>query len=526
MKIPTQSQMQNIDSATISQGTPAEQLMFRAGTVICETIIQDIKIHKKSKIAIIIGPGNNGGDGIVTAGLLKKKGYKKIKLFFTKNPNDLTGSSFYYYKKYKNIQNRLISESALLKKYVLELKESDVIIDALFGTGVSRAIEGIYGELIESLRDFTGKIISIDLPSGLYTNSSVLPKRAIQADYTITIGLPKISLLLYPSKNYVGKLFIRNIGFSEDLLKDETILWNFYTQDDALLDKPKRFEDSFKNFYGHLPIWAGSIGKTGAAVLSSSAALKAGAGLVSLFCEDSLNTIFETKLTEVMTLPISYTDKITSLKIMEKFCKDKPVFLIGPGLGTTQPVSILLQKILSFYKSILILDADGINLLSNNLSILKDFEGQLILTPHLGEMSRLIDKPIKKITPEIFPEIQAFSKQYKAYVVLKASNTILFTPENEQIYINSTGNSALAKAGSGDVLSGIIASVVLQNKEQSLRLNQPFSLSRSILFGIWLHGKAGEIQSEKMNKRSVCATDIISSISDGYNFLEKEYKDV
>jgi len=522
MKIPTQSQMQNIDSDTISQGMPAEQLMFRAGNVVCETIIKNIKIHKKSKIAIIIGPGNNGGDGIVTARLLKKKGYKKIKLFFTKNPKDLTGSPFYYYKKYKNRQSRLISETSLLKKYLSELKESDVIIDALFGTGVSRAIEGIYGELIDSLSDFKGKIISIDLPSGLYTDLSILPKRVIHADYTITIGLPKISLLLYPSKNHVGKLFIKNIGFSEDLLKDEKILWNLYTKEDAVLDRPKRFEDSFKNFYGHLLIWAGSIGKTGAAVLSSSGALRTGAGLVSLFCEDSLNTIFETKLTEVMTLPISYTDKITSLKIMEDFSKDKPVFLIGPGLGITQPVAVLLQKILSFYKGILILDADGINLLSNNLNILKDFKGHLILTPHLGEMSRLIDKPIKKITPEIFPEIQAFSKQYKAYIVLKASNTILFTPENEQIYINSTGNSALAKAGSGDVLAGLIASVVLQNKEQSLRLNQPFSLSGSILFGIWLHGKAGEIQSEKMNKRSVCATDIIFSISDVYNFLEKE----
>jgi ADP-dependent NAD(P)H-hydrate dehydratase / NAD(P)H-hydrate epimerase len=300
--------------------------------------------------------------------------------------------------------------------------------------------------------------------------------------------------------------------------EDKTI---FFRKKDAVACLPDRPADTHKNDFGYLAVWAGSTGKTGAACLTAAAALRAGAGLVTILCPADAQPVVAAGTLESMTLPLS-PDPVQAVDVMTHFLENKKVMVAGPGIGTSDWSRQLLASLFSSFKGILILDADGLNLLSLYPALRDGFNGTLVLTPHVGEMSRLLGKKFTSVTPELIDDTLSYSRKNKAYIVLKSSKTIVINPENNRILVNTTGNSGLAKAGSGDVLSGIIGASIGQNFEAMQRRKKEFDLVRTLGFSVWLHGHAGDLAVKKINKRSLLASDIIHHLGPAFDQLESQ----
>lgn len=505
MKVVTSNEMREIDSITINEiGVPSSVLMERAGLAVVK-IIKDLSIENK-KIIVIAGNGNNGGDGIVVARNLKNDGWD-VKTFIFSEPEKLKEDTFKQYKiainygiKFENIKNFLNQSSVLKKEY-------NLLVDAIFGTGLSKDITDIYKDTIELINKSNFKVISIDIPSGISSDNGQILGTAIKADYTITFGLPKRGHFLYPGFLNTGILFIENIGFPEYLLTSDNLKVELLEKNYIRSIIPERLKYSHKNTYGHAFIIAGSEGKTGACLMSAKACLKSGAGLVTIGIPESLKYIYQSRVTEEMTyiLP-DKGDGTLSYKAIDriiKFIEEKAdLIAIGPGLGISNDITKIVKKIIRMSKKPIIIDADAINSLKEHIDIFYEKKADIIITPHPGEMMRLSNIESKELIEKNRIEFaQSFSTKYNIYLILKGVPTIIATPEGH-VYINPTGNPGMATAGTGDVLTGIISGLLAQNK----------SPLNSCLLGVYIHGLAGDIASKVIGEIPLTATDIINYI--------------
>lgn len=508
MKVTTAEQMQELDRKAIEiYRIPGIVLMENAGRGAAEEILKAFPEMKKKRVAIISGKGNNGGDGFVIARYLMNRGVS-VRVFLLTEPKALRGDAETNYFIFHRMKGEVIPvpSSKEYQKAKKEIEKADLLVDAIFGTGLDAEVRGYYREVIDHLNTLQKPIVAVDIPSGLSADTGKPLGTAIRATLTLTFGLPKIGLLISPGVEYVGTLKVIDIGFPNRLIEEEQIQTYLIEKEEIYkwLSIPRRL-DTHKGDYGHLLVIAGSVGKTGAAAMACEAALRMGAGLVTLAIPKSLNPIMEMKLTEVMTEPLPETQKQTlSLKAYSpllRLCENKKAVLIGPGIGTHPETQTLILKLIKTLNLPMILDADGLNALATQAKFPSLNHPLFILTPHPGEMARLIHSTSKEVQENRIGISRAFSTSNRVYLVLKGFRTLIATPTGD-IYINPTGNPGLASGGTGDVLSGMIGGLICQG----------FDPLSSLQAAVYLHGLAGDEVAKEMGEKSLVATDLIKKI--------------
>jgi ADP-dependent NAD(P)H-hydrate dehydratase / NAD(P)H-hydrate epimerase len=524
MKVVTAEEMREIDRKTIEEfGISGRVLMERAGTAVAAKIRE---IYGRKKIIVLSGGGNNGGDGMLAAGILNNEGWD-VTVFLASKPGRLKGDTLSQYEAVLRAGVSVKQAETLLEHKTDFLRPNTIIIDALFGTGLGKDITGSCSDLIGVLNRSKLSIIAVDIPSGISSDTGQVMGNAIKADCTVTFGLPKRGHLLYPGAEYTGRLFVENIGFPAELLKSDNLTVELPERDNVLSLIPERKKYSYKGNYGHVLLVAGSRGKTGAAIMAAKACLRAGAGLVTIGVPESLAGIFQTRVTEEMTLLLpDKGDGTLSKKALDGIFgyleKTAGLIAIGPGIGVSNDTEKIIERLILHSNSPIIIDADGLNSLKGNTKIFRKAKTPVILTPHPGEMAQLMRRQSKKeqcktINSGLRTEIEkdrintavSFVKETGTFLVLKGVPTIIASPDG-RAFINSTGNPGMSTAGTGDVLTGMIAGFLGQGLKP---------LNASIL-GVYMHGLAGDIAAYEKGEHSLIASDIIDSISAAFKMMK------
>ena len=514
MKVVTSQQMREIDRKAIEENNLSGRiLMENAGFRIFQSLKNIYPDLRLKKIIIFSGSGNNGGDGFVVARHLYDYGVK-VKVFLLAPFNKIKGEA----EENLNILNKMgveliETETVKLEEIQRTVRNSDLIIDAILGTGLQGKVTGLKAKIIDSINIIKKEVVAIDVPSGLDADTGKIEGPCIKAAHTITLALPKIGLLIFPGASYAGKVMVEDIGIPSYLLKNKIIKTNMITQEIVKSLLPLRATYSHKGSFGKVLILAGSVGMTGAAYLASKAAMRSGTGIVVLGIPRSLNQIMEIKLTEVITLPLAETVKQslgeeaeeTILKLMKNFS----VLGIGPGISRQAETQGLVRKIIKKSNIPLVVDADAIYALSEDPAILKKTKVPLVITPHPGEMAQLIKKDVNYILNNQIDISREIAQKYGIVVVLKGARTIIANQEGE-VYINVGDNSGMATGGSGDVLTGIICSLIAQGTDN-------FSAA---IIGVYIHSIAGSLARDIKGERGMIAGDILSQVPQAFLSLE------
>jgi NAD(P)H-hydrate epimerase len=499
-------QMQALDKKAIeTYGIPSIVLMENAGKVVVDEIIKARNTY--SKVIIVCGPGNNGGDGFVIARHLYNL-FVPVKVFVVGKASELNHDAMLNYSILKKLDFEIdeISDDAGLIKFEKFLRRDNLIVDSIFGTGMSREIQGIFAKVIIAINEMADMVLSVDLPSGINGNDGHVLGVAVEADKTVALVIPKVGNIMFPGSDYNGELIIKGIGVPDMIIEQVGIKYNLITRDIIEPLVPHRKRNSHKGDYGKGQIIAGSIGLAGAAILACKAALRTGMGLLKLYIPESLNMLITTSVPEVITIPLNEVRRgVIGISNFQKIIEDASwadVIAIGPGCGVNAEVSELIKRLLNESVIPLVIDADGINALSKSLYWLEEKKCPVILTPHVGEMSRLTGLSADEINASPIDIAVQFSQKWDTIVVLKGARTVIATPSGE-VYVNINGNSGMATAGSGDVLTGIITSLIAQGLEP---------VQASIL-GVFIHGRAGDIMVEQRGEHGLLAGDLILGLT-------------
>ena len=500
MKIFTVENIRLADLYTIqNEPISSVQLMERASSLCAEWIFSNCKYH--TKFAIFCGNGNNGGDGFAIARMLYLKGFN-IDIFINKEQLKFSDDALINYKRLKDISGISVKDFHEVSTYNFD--EKTVIIDALFGTGLSRKLEGIFKTVIEVLNSKNNTKISIDIPSGLFADQINDENSIIfKTDYTLTFQFWKKTFLHPEIGVFAGKAIVLDINLAQEFIEN-TQTDDFVIDDEIILNIFKIRQDfAHKGTYGKSIIVGGSYGKIGAVVLATKSALKTGSGLTFVLAPNCGYGILQTNVPEAMFIEGG-----------EKFInqiedEEKTVFGIGPGLGTEKETEKALLEFLENHQAPLILDADALNIISKDKNSLELIPKKSIITPHPKEFERLFGKT--KNSFERLDLAKTKAKELGIYIILKDHHTQVVTPEGKVFY-NITGNSGLAKGGSGDILTGIITSL----------LAQKYSEQEATILGVWLHGKAADFAAEKYSKEAMQPTDVINELGNVFLYLNKK----
>jgi len=495
IKIFSAQQIREADSYTIEQEPISSiDLMERASKKCSDWILQNL--NETNHYTIFCGTGNNGGDGLAIARLLMNNG-KQVKVYGINTGNE--SSDFLVNK------NRLLKESIHYAEFKVTdlpvIRKDEIIIDALFGTGLNKEISGIAAECIKFINSTDAMVISIDMPSGLRADYPLFETKSeiVKADVTLSFQFPKRSFLYPSTGNYVGAIVLLDIGLNAEFIEKEKTNFYFITQNDiAEIIKP-RSDFDHKGSYGHALIIAGSFGKMGAAILSAKSCLRTGAGLITVHVPKCGVSILQTAFPEAMVIADEEEQYISSAKLTTTF----NAIGVGPGMGTHQQTATMLKKLIQDYRTPIVFDADAINILAENKTWLSFLSPGCIFTPHLKEFERLTSKPSDDFQRQ---ELQLeFSKKYQCYVLLKGHYSSLTTPDGN-CFFNSTGNAGMATAGSGDVLTGIITSFIAQG----------YSCKQACIAAMYLHGLAGDLAAKEKGKHALIASDIIEHLPNAF----------
>lgn len=498
MKILTAQQIREVDAKTISYNQISSlQLMKQASKAFFDWFTSKYS-DKSLSIAVFSGIGNNGGDGLVVARMLHKSGYK-VKIFLVEYSQSYSEDCAHNLRRAK-AENISIHKIVIAEDIPQQI-DNDIVIDAIFGTGLNREIEGIGKSVIEKINSCNHKVVSIDIPSGVSLDKPTT--FAIQADETVTLQIPKLALYLPDNHQYVGNLHIVDIGLSNKAIEESESDCFLLTQSDIKPILKPLSKYAHKGVFGHALIVGGSIGKIGSVCLASKAALRSGCGLITAYVPRCGVFPLQSNLPEAMVIADSGENFLSDIN----FDIAVDAVGIGVGMGKMPETQETFHRFLSQNDKPLVIDADGLNILSENKDWFKLLPSKTILTPHPKELSRLIgewSEDYDKINKVI-----AFAKKYDVIVVVKGTNSLIVDSEN--VFVNSTGTPALATAGSGDVLTGIITSLLAQGYE-------PLQAAK---LGVFLHGLTGNITANKTHTRSFIASDIIKNIGKAYFEIEK-----
>ena len=516
MKILSVDKIREADAFTIEhEPVDSIDLMERAASKVYEWFVKRCKT-KEVNVKIFCGTGNNGGDGLALARMLYFTGVIP-QVFIVRVSDKMSRDCEINYNRLKDCRDvTLVASETEIPMYdifseedIPLVEDDDIIIDAIFGSGLNRAVEGFAAELIKYLNNNNAIRIAVDIPSGLFADggvqamSSVLcsptsvlrPQPIFKADYTLSFQFPKLAFMFPECDAYVGQWEVLDIGLHKDFIDDVETL-NFYTTEDmAMPILRKRTKFSHKGIYGHALLVAGSSGKTGAALLSAEACLRTGVGLLTAHLPKEA----------LLPMQIYLPEAMTSVDKSETHCTEINDILpytaigVGPGLGKNPETVILLKKIIQEATQPLVLDADALNIIAENPTWLSFLPNDTILTPHPKEFERLFG-----MTNNSYERLELqrqMSVAHNIIIVLKGAHTAITFP-NGTCFFNSTGNPGMATAGSGDILTGMILSLLAQR----------YSPEEAALLGVYLHGKAGDVAAKEMGENSMMARDIVKSI--------------
>jgi hydroxyethylthiazole kinase-like uncharacterized protein yjeF len=500
MKVVTGGVMQDIDRRTIEEyGVSGLTLMENAGRGCVELILARFGTGP-GRASIMAGKGNNGGDGYVIARHLQERGWR-VATFVIARREDISGDAL--------INLDLLPDAAVvfcpapgqLDRYEADIRESTVIVDALLGTGLQSEVRGVYAEAIALINSADRPLIAVDIPSGIDAATGKVLGCAVRADMTVTFALAKLGHILFPGADYGGDLHIVDIGIPAEVL-NQTEGYEFL---DAAAVRPllcRRDRIAHKGSFGHCLIIAGSTGKTGAAAMAANSAVRTGAGLVTLAIPASINAILEVKTSEAMTLPLpdfgnGYLSGHAGKVIAEAFV-GKDALALGPGISWHPETALLVRELVEQAKIPLVIDADGLNALSEDMSVLLRKQGTaVILTPHPGEMARLAGIATAVVEADRIGIAREMAARYKVYIILKGARTVIAAPDG-RIAINGSGNPGMASGGMGDVLTGVLVALLGQGHD-------PFPACK---LGVFLHGFAADLVAAEKGEIGMSATDL------------------
>lgn len=500
IKIFSSEQVKKADLFTI-QNEPIKSidLMERAANE-CFNWLKKFNSLADFTFFIFCGPGNNGGDGLAIARLLKEFGCKLTVII----PDETSQKSVDFAENLLRANNCGIQILYLKDAFSINIPKNGLIIDALFGTGLSRSLTGIYAELIELINKTDCVTISIDIPSGLFADSATSKNNSaiVKADYTLSFEFPKLGLLLPENDDYVGDWHILPIGIHQDFIKSEACKHFLVQKSDvrSILKPRKRF--SHKGSFGHAYLIGGSKGKIGAAVLMAKACLRAGSGLTTIHVPGCGYQILQSTVPEVMVTVDDRDEECSRIIMNDKWT----AIGVGPGLGSLRSSANLVKLLIQEANVPLLLDADALNILSENKTWMAFLPQGSVLTPHPGEFARLAGQ-----TDNSFERLSVLKElciKFGINIVLKGAFTIVCSPLGN-CYFNPTGNSGMAKGGSGDALTGIITSLLAQG----------YNPTEACIAGVYLHGLAADIAVLKQSTESLIASDIIENLGNAFNKL-------
>ncbi|HUM82501.1 MAG TPA: NAD(P)H-hydrate dehydratase [Lachnospiraceae bacterium] len=489
--IVTAAQMKECDRDTITNlGIPSLVLMERAALGIAEEVLGYLIVSGKEKtgrVLCVCGTGNNGGDGIACARILFMKGIN-TEIFYTGEPDKGTPETVKEAEIAENLQIPVVSEP--------HFQVYDVIVDAIFGIGLSRDLGGIYKETVEKINLSGAFIVAADISSGIDADTGRIHGTAVKADKTVTMQYEKAGQIFYPGAKYSGKVSVLDIGIREKLTGPRQ---KELTEEDIPGLLKKRDPAGNKGTFGKVLIIAGSKNMSGASYFAGLAALRTGAGMVRLLTEESNREIIQKQLPEVMLE--TWTNADEAVKEIERNLSWADAIAAGPGLGKSETVKKIIAYLLENAGLPLVLDADGLNALEGNSALLRGRKAEIFVTPHIGEMSRLTGSAIEEIKADPLRAARDLSLLCGIHCILKDARTCIAEPDGT-VYINTTGNDGMATAGSGDTLTGMLSSLLAQGT----------SCDIAGALAVYLHGAAGDLAAAENGPSYMIASDIILQI--------------
>ena len=513
MKVSTVEQMRNLDKTAIEKyGILDQILMENAGLATFSMILNEFGIKGK-KFVIICGLGNNGGDGLVVARKVHSLG-GNVKVIIIGDPQKYKGAARKNYEIVRDLKME-IQQFESIEKLQSEIKNCDAIVDAIFGTGLVRNIEGKYKEIVDAINK-SGKIIfAVDIPSGINGDTGKIMGVAVKADYTCTFGLAKIGNLLYPGFENCGKLYVTYISFPPEHYDNESLK----TEVNVPLQLPERTTEGHKGTFGDVLFIAGASNYFGAPYFAALSFLRAGGGYSRLAAPKFVTPFIANKGSEIVFAPqdetstgtISLKSKDELLALSEKV----DMVVIGPGLSLNDETQELVRQLTAQIKKPILIDGDGITAISKNIEIIKERTEPTILTPHLGEMAKITGKTINQVDENKIEILQQAAAELNAVIVLKGAHSLIGYPDGK-VFINLSGNSGMASAGSGDVLTGTIAAMF------GLRIN----LDDAVRTGVFMHGFSGDLVAEVKGEDGMTAQDILNYLPHAVKNYREEYDSI
>ena len=517
MRVVTSQEMRAIDRAAIEGlGIPGVVLMENAGRGVFIHLTDFTEGVEGLRALVVCGKGNNGGDGFVVARHLANHG-ADVRIVLLGRISEVQGDAQANMAVVKGMGLPIVEvlDEEGLAPLTDSLLEADVVVDAIFGTGFSGKAEGLYASVIDRMNSCDSPLIAIDCPSGLNVDTGRPEGACVEADLTVTMALLKRGHLLYPGADLCGEVAVVDIGIPPSLVEQQKIRLATLEEDEARLLLPQRPRDAHKGDCGTVYLLAGSVGFTGAGAMTSLSALRAGAGLVTWGLPQSLNDAMEAKLTEVMTKPLPETSArslaLKALAESEALIKKAAVLALGPGISTHPETAEMVHQAVSTLTLPMVIDADGLNCLALKKGWKKNPKAELVLTPHPGEMARLLGITTEDVQKDRIGITERAAQEFGATVVLKGAPTIIAQP-GQDTFINTTGNPGMATAGSGDVLTGLIAGFMAQG----------LSGYSAAKLGVYVHGLAGDLAAEEKTELGMIAGDILDKVPEALKSLLTE----
>lgn len=515
MKILNSKQMREIDRTTIEDiGIPGSVLMENAGTRIVAEILKRFPRPDRERIVVVAGKGNNGGDGLVVARHLRNGGAAPTVLLLAPK-EDLKGDAALHLGIAEKSGVEVVDASTELcwKKQRLTMARATLIIDAIFGTGLEKPAAGLYAAAIGEINKARGFKVAVDIPSGLSSDTFAVLGPAVKADLTVALAAPKIGHLFPPAENFIGQLVVVDIGIPAYLFSSASFLLEMIERKEILPCFARRLRDGHKGTYGHLAVIAGSAGKSGAAVLAGQAALRLGAGLVTIGTAKSVLPAIGRGMRELMAEPLPETASGTisseATARAEKILAGKDAVVLGPGLSTQESTAAFVLALLPRLQLPVVIDADGLNIIAGNLEVLRKLTSPAVLTPHPGEFARLVGLSVREVLARRLELAPAFARHWKVVLVLKGHRTLVAVPDG-RTFVNPTGNPGMATGGAGDVLSGMIGSLIVQTKD----------IAAAARAAVYVHGLSGDLAAAKLSEKALIAGDLIRFLPAAVKSLE------
>ncbi len=506
MKLVTAQEMTNIDRRAIREfGIPGPVLMENAAAAVLSEMERHFDGLAGVKVGVLCGKGNNGGDGLALARRLRIRGVP-VRVA-------LLGS-------FAALQGEAKLNLSILRKTDVEILAnagaaalgdvvawSDILVDALLGVGLSKPLKGVYALAVELMNASGRPVVAVDVPTGIDADTGRVIGSAVRADVTVTMVLPKRGLYLYPGAGFAGDVRVADIGIPPEVIEKEPIRTVLLSREMLPGDLDRRNRDGHKGDYGHLLVIAGSLGKAGAAVMTAKGALRSGAGLVTLSAPSGIVPILQQQTTEAMCIPagesIDGTIGIGAEDEILKATARMTACAIGPGLTTHYETVQVVKNLVQRIAVPMVIDADGLNALAGATEVLKRAKAPVIVTPHPGEMARLIGVTAAEVQQDRIAAARLFAATFGVTVVLKGAGTVVATP-NGEVYLNISGNPGMATGGTGDVLTGIIGSLLAQG----------YAAREAACMGVYLHGSAGDLAAFSKGEAGLIAGDLIERIPD------------